>query len=36
VWHAPVEDLLFGFALILLTMAIWTKLGHRVAVRRKS
>lgn len=28
VWHAPMEDLLFGFALILLTMAIWTKLGH--------
>lgn len=24
--HAPVEDLFFGFALILLTLSIWTKL----------
>lgn len=26
IFFAPVEDLLFGFALVLLTMAIWTRL----------
>jgi lycopene cyclase domain-containing protein len=25
-WYAPVEDLLFGFSLILLTLAGWTRL----------
>ena len=25
--HAPVEDLLFGFALILITLALWVRLG---------
>src|SRR3954454_19568535 len=25
--HAPVEDLLFGFAMVLLTLAIWVWLG---------
>ena len=26
---APVEDLLFGFALVLLTMSVWVWLGRR-------
>jgi lycopene cyclase domain-containing protein len=25
--YAPLEDLLFGFALVMLTMAVWTRLG---------
>lgn len=24
---APIEDLLFGFSLVFLTMAVWTKIG---------
>ncbi|MBF9134552.1 lycopene cyclase domain-containing protein [Plantactinospora sp. S1510] len=31
--HAPVEDLLFGFALVLLTLAVWVRLG-RAGVQR--
>jgi lycopene cyclase domain-containing protein len=27
--HAPVEDLLFGFALVLLTLSLWTWWGSR-------
>jgi lycopene cyclase domain-containing protein len=27
--HAPVEDLLFGFAMVLLTLSIWVWLGRR-------
>jgi lycopene cyclase domain-containing protein len=27
--HAPVEDLLFGFAMVLLTLAVWVWLGRR-------
>ncbi len=27
--HAPVEDLLFGFALVLATLSLWTWLGQR-------
>jgi lycopene cyclase domain-containing protein len=27
--HAPVEDLLFGFALVLLTLSLWARLGRR-------
>jgi lycopene cyclase domain-containing protein len=27
--HAPVEDLFFGFALVLLTLSIWVWLGRR-------
>lgn len=27
--HAPVEDLGFGFALILTTLALWVRLGQR-------
>ncbi|WIM98092.1 lycopene cyclase domain-containing protein [Actinoplanes oblitus] len=27
--HAPVEDLLFGFALVLSTLALWVALGRR-------
>lgn len=29
--YAPIEDLAFGFALIVLTMMAWTKLGTRSA-----
>jgi lycopene cyclase domain-containing protein len=29
--YAPVEDLLFGFALVLLTLAVWVRLGRRLA-----
>lgn len=27
--HAPVEDLLFGFALVLTTLSVWVWLGRR-------
>jgi lycopene cyclase domain-containing protein len=27
--YAPVEDLLFGFALVLLTLSLWVWLGRR-------
>jgi lycopene cyclase domain-containing protein len=27
--HAPIEDLLFGFAMILLTLSLWVWLGRR-------
>ncbi|GAA4599839.1 lycopene cyclase domain-containing protein [Actinoplanes octamycinicus] len=27
--HAPVEDLLFGFALVLSTLSVWVALGRR-------
>lgn len=27
--YAPAEDLLFGFALVLLTLSVWVRLGHR-------
>jgi len=27
--HAPVEDLLFGFAMVLLTLSVWVWLGRR-------
>jgi lycopene cyclase domain-containing protein len=27
--HAPIEDLAFGFALVLATLAVWTRLGRR-------
>jgi lycopene cyclase domain-containing protein len=27
--YAPVEDLLFGFALILITLSLWVRLGVR-------
>lgn len=27
VLHAPVEDLLFGFGLVLVTLSLWTRLG---------
>lgn len=30
---APVEDLFFGFALILVTLAVWVWLGERAARR---
>jgi lycopene cyclase domain-containing protein len=29
--YAPVEDLLFGFAMILLTLSLWVRLGRRAA-----
>jgi lycopene cyclase domain-containing protein len=31
--HAPVEDLLFGFALILVTLSVWVYLGRVSASR---
>ncbi|AVT39394.1 lycopene cyclase domain-containing protein [Plantactinospora sp. BB1] len=31
--YAPVEDLLFGFALVLLTLSVWVRLG-RAGVQR--
>ena len=34
IFFAPVEDLLYGFALVLLTMATWARLGN--AARRRS
>ena len=34
--HAPVEDLLFGFALVLLTQATWVWLGRRRATRERA
>jgi lycopene cyclase domain-containing protein len=33
--YAPVEDLLFGFALVLWTLAIWVWLGRRANRRPK-
>ena len=33
--YAPVEDLLFGFALILVTLSLWVRLGARAAQRRR-
>jgi lycopene cyclase domain-containing protein len=27
--HAPVEDVLFGFALVLITLTTWVRLGER-------
>ncbi len=32
--HAPVEDLGFGFSLILITLSCWVYLGRRAARRR--
>lgn len=32
--YAPVEDLLFGFALIVITLSTWVWLGHPRRVRR--
>lgn len=32
--YAPVEDLLFGFALVLITLALWTWNGKRVRPTR--
>ena len=29
--NAPIEDLLFGFSLVVLSMAVWIKLGARAA-----
>jgi lycopene cyclase domain-containing protein len=31
--YAPVEDVLFGFALVLLTLSTWQWLGRRPALR---
>jgi lycopene cyclase domain-containing protein len=31
--HAPVEDLLFGFALIVITLSLWVWLGARAGNR---
>jgi lycopene cyclase domain-containing protein len=32
--YAPVEDLLFGFAMIVVTLSIWVRLGHRAPAER--
>lgn len=32
--YAPVEDLLFGFALVTLTLSLWVWLGRRANPRR--
>lgn len=34
--HAPVEDLFFGFALVLLTLSVWVWLGRRGVQRTPS
>jgi lycopene cyclase domain-containing protein len=34
--HAPVEDLLFGFAMVLLTLSVWVWLGRRGLQRTPS
>lgn len=31
--YAPIEDLLFGFAMVLLTLAMWVALGRNAARR---
>ena len=33
--YAPVEDLLFGFALVLFTLSLWVWLGPRVRPARR-
>lgn len=33
--NAPVEDIAFGFSLIVLTLSIWTRLSNRVPSTRK-
>jgi len=34
--YAPVEDLLFGFAMVLLTLSTWVWLGRRAHARQSS
>src|SRR5690348_487728 len=34
--YAPVEDLLFGFAMVVLTLSIWVWLGRSAAQRARS
>ena len=34
--HAPVEDLLFGFALVLYALSVWVWLGRRGVQRTPS
>lgn len=34
--HAPVEDLLFGFAMILFTLSMWVYLGRVDATRERT
>ena len=33
--YAPVEDLLFGFALILITLSVWVRIGAPAGQRRR-
>jgi lycopene cyclase domain-containing protein len=33
--HAPVEDLAFGFALVLTTLSLWVYLGRRANAHRR-
>jgi lycopene cyclase domain-containing protein len=34
--NAPVEDLLFGFALVVLSMSVWSKLGQLDSARARN
>jgi lycopene cyclase domain-containing protein len=34
--YAPVEDLLFGFAMVTLTLSSWVRLGRQQAARRSA
>lgn len=34
--YAPVEDLLFGFAMVLMTLSVWVSLGRRGVLSRSS
>jgi lycopene cyclase domain-containing protein len=36
VGYAPVEDLLFGFAMVLITLSSWVFLGRRTASREST
>lgn len=33
--YAPVEDLLFGFAMVLLTLSVWVRLGRSRRITRR-
>jgi lycopene cyclase domain-containing protein len=33
-WSSPIEDFLFGYALVTLTLLVWTALGRRPAFAR--
>src|SRR5690348_14793390 len=33
--YAPIEDLLFGFAMVTITLSLWVKLGARAQTRHR-